>query len=264
VALKILLPELARQDAARERFVAEGKFLLELDHPAIVKGYRVAHYFPRRGPEEGKPRDGGDPVFLLSMELVRGKTLLEHLAEKRTFDEDAALAIVLRTAQALEYLRERNVVHRDVKPGNLMIGASNDVKLIDLGFAQTADGASSSESDELTLGTVQYLSPEQARGERDLDVRSDIYSLGVTLFHLTVGDLPFHGDAPSDVIRQHVLAGLSSPALKGRGISPHLHYFIEKMMAKEREIRYADPKALIADIERTMAGKKSAVFRPRR
>ena len=253
VALKVLHRNLATTDLTRERFLAEGKLLLDLDHPSIVKGYRVAHF---------TPRDGGSPVYLLSMELVKGKTLLELLAAKRTFSEEQALSIIVDVARALDYLRSRGIVHRDIKPGNLMIGASGEVKMIDLGFAQKqSDEKKASDS---TAGTVHYLSPEQARGEEDLDVRSDIYALGVTLFHLTIGDLPFTGDAPSEVVRKHVLQELSSPALKSRGVSPHLHYFIQKMMAKEREIRYSTPQDLIADIERTMAGKRTLEFRPRR
>jgi serine/threonine-protein kinase len=253
VALKVLHSGLSSSDLTRERFLAEGKLLMELAHPAIVKGYRVAHY---------TPRDGGAPVYLLSMELVKGKTLLEHLSAKRTFAEEPALAIIVDVAKALDYLRERGIVHRDIKPGNLMIGQGGEVKMIDLGFARTKDAAR--DPSDTTVGTVHYLSPEQARGEDDLDVRSDIYALGVTLFHLTIGDLPFTGDAPSEVVRKHVLQELSSPALKSRGVSPHLHYFIQKMMAKEREIRYSTPRDLIADIERTMAGKRAVEFRPRR
>jgi serine/threonine-protein kinase len=251
VALKVLHSSLSSNEAARERFIAEGKLLMELSHPAIVKGFRVAHF---------AARDGGEIVYLLSMELVKGKTLLEHLNAKKTFPEDQALSIIVDAAKALEYLRSKGIVHRDIKPGNLMIGEFGEVKLIDLGFAQTKN--TERKQSDSTVGTVHYLSPEQARGEENLDVRSDIYALGVTLFHLTVGDLPFHGDAPSEVVRKHVLEELSSPALKSRGISPHLHYFIQKMMAKEREIRYSDPQDLIRDIERTMGGKRSMEFKP--
>ncbi|MFN0205925.1 MAG: serine/threonine protein kinase [Planctomycetota bacterium] len=254
VALKILLSNLALDSNARERFLAEGKLLMDLQHPSIVKGYRVAHFIPR---------DGGDPVFLLSMEIVKGKTLLENLGEKRVFDEDSALRIIIDVAKGLEYLKTKGIVHRDIKPGNLMIGESGEVKMIDLGFAQEKTDASDKAASDTTVGTVHYLSPEQARGDA-LDVRSDIYALGVTLFHLTIGDLPFQGDAPSEVVRKHVLEELSSPALKGRRTSSQLHYFITKMMAKEREIRYSDPEQLIKDIERTTAGKKSLEYKPKK
>src|SRR5262245_47470184 len=166
VALKILMPELAADPTARDRFIAEGKLLVELDHPAIVKGYRVAHFVPR---------GGGDPVYLVSMEFVRGKTLLEHLGAQKTFDEDSSLGIIVDVAKALEYLRMRGIVHRDIKPGNVMIGPRHEVKLIDLGFAQRGGGGAP--ASDTTVGTIHYLSPEQARGESDLDVRSDIYSL---------------------------------------------------------------------------------------
>ncbi|MBI3818529.1 MAG: serine/threonine protein kinase [Planctomycetes bacterium] len=257
VALKILHPHLASDAAYRDRFVAEGKLLLDLNHPSIVKGYRAARF---------TPRGGGETVYLISMEYIQGKTLLEHLNDRKTFDEDAALQIILNVARALEYLRSRGIVHRDVKPGNLMIDQNHQVKLIDLGFAteqEGANGAGDASQSDTTVGTVHYLSPEQARGEHDVDIRSDIYSLGVTLFHLTVGDLPFHGEAPSDVIRKHVLETLSSPALKSRKISSQLQYFIEKMMAKEREIRFADPAELITYIERITEGRRSAQFRPK-
>lgn len=255
VALKVLHSNLAGDATARERFVAEGRLLMDLDHPSIVKGYKTAHF---------TPRSGGDPVYLISMELVRGRTLLEHLSNRMVFDEDTALSIIMDVAKALEYLRSRGIVHRDIKPGNLMIGANGEVKMIDMGFAmEQRDGSTKSASDS-TVGTVHYISPEQARGEDDLDVRSDIYALGVTLFHLTVGKLPFEGDAPSEIVRKHVVEQLESPEMKKRNFSPFLHYYISKMMAKERDIRYSSPSELIADIERTTRGRKTAEFKVRK
>src|SRR5262249_47004838 len=136
----------------------------------------------------------------------------------------------------------------------------NTVKLCDLGFASTA-GGSDGESDT-TVGTVAYISPEQARGRTDIDIRSDIYSLGVTLYHMVIGELPFQGSDDSEVLAKQILESLSSEELKGRGISDHLHYFIQKMMAKKREIRYADPAALISDISEHIRGKKTLTYNP--
>ena len=146
------------------------------------------------------------------------------------------MRIVLEVAEVLKYMAAENLVHRDVKPGNIMLTHNAQVKLIDLGFCAQQDlqrprGLARS-------GRSQYLSPEQAEGGASADLRSDIYSLGVTLFQLTVGRLPFEGPrATRRCCAKAVMESLSSPELKSRGLSPHLHYFIEKMMAKEADIR---------------------------
>ncbi len=232
MALKVLLPGLARDAAAVNRFLEEGKLLQRLDHPAIVKGHRVFKFVD---------------TYVLEMDFVPGKTLLEYQDDGGAFDEDGALSVVLQVARALESMREAGVVHRDLKPGNLMIDREGRVKLIDLGFAGA--GMEGRANADTTLGTPAYLAPEQAMGEDDLDARADIYSLGATLYHLVVGALPFEGETDEEVLRKQILAGLSGKALKGGDVSPRLHYIIEKMMAKDREVRYASPAELIADIE---------------
>lgn len=254
VAIKLLHENLCRDVIGRTRFLREAKLLLELEHESVVKGVRVAKFKPPEGPEDLE-------VYLFVMEFIDGATLLDLISAKKTFDEDAALFIVLQAAKGLEYLKSKGVVHRDIKPGNIMITPQNRVKLIDLGFASNAAAGEEMRKDT-TLGTVQYISPEQAQGLQSVDSRADIYSLGVTLYHLVVGELPFTGSDQSEILRKQIVESLSSPMLKGRNISPHMHYFIEKMMAKEREIRYQNPQELIADIERTIQGKKSLTFDP--
>jgi len=176
VALKVLLPSLARDPAAVRRFLEEAKLLQRLDHPAIVRGHRVFKFVG---------------TYVLEMDFVPGKTLLEYQEDGGSFDEDGALSVVLQVARALEAMREAGVVHRDLKPGNLMIDRHGTIKLIDLGFAGT--GMSGRASEDTTLGTPAYLAPEQAMGDSELDARADIYSLGATLYHLVVGALPFEG-----------------------------------------------------------------------
>lgn len=232
VALKILNPRLAQDAVAVRRFLAEAKVLQELEVKAVVRGHRVFRFLG---------------TYVLEMDWVPGRTLEEHLAEGRTFPEAEALRIVVEVARALEDLRAAGLVHRDLKPGNVMIDKDGRVTLIDLGFAGAgmegrADGSS-------TLGTPAYLAPEQARGEDDLDARADIYSLGATLYHLVLGKLPFEGADDQDMLRKQVLEGLNGAALKGLDVSPSLHYFIEKMMAKDRESRYATASELIEDVE---------------
>ena len=167
------------------------------------------------------------------------------------FPEPLALEIILQAARALEYLHQQGLVHRDVKPGNLLVTRANTVKLCDLGFAVAA-GKDASHS-----GTVQYLAPEQAIGESRLDTRADIYALGVTLFQLTMGKLPFDGSTDEEQLSKRVFDELRAKELKGIGVSQHLHYFIQKMMAREKDIRYQTPADLIADIEESLAGRSS-------
>ncbi len=239
LALKVLRPDAARNAATRKAFIAEARMLETLDHPGLVKGYGVA-------------RSG--TVYFNRLELVEGKTLLELLDEGRRFEEAVALRILLEAAEVLKYLGEEHVVHRDVKPGNIMLTANARVKLIDLGFAAGQDEVTN--PNDSAVGTVAYLSPEQARGGAAADIRSDIYSLGVTLFQLLFGRLPFEGD-DDEVLRKQVMERLSSPELKSLGVSPHTHYFIEKMMAKEVEVRYQDWDELIGDIRSQLEGRES-------
>jgi len=232
VALKILLPKLAQDAVAVRHFLAEAKLLQKVNVPAVVSGHRVFRFLG---------------TYILEMDWVAGQTLEDHLAEGKTYAETEALRIVVESARALEELRAVGLVHRDLKPGNIMIGKDGKVTLIDLGFAGSGmDGRADGES---TLGTPAYLAPEQARGEDDLDARADIYSLGATLYHLVIGKLPFEAGDDQEMLRKQVLDGLSGSALKGREVSPSLHYFIEKMMAKDRESRYATAAELIEDIE---------------
>ncbi|GJM22395.1 MAG: hypothetical protein DHS20C15_23100 [Planctomycetota bacterium] len=238
VAVKILHEAIAEDPAQVRAFLAEAKLLAELAHPNVVKGLKAGRLAGR---------------YLSFMELVEGRTLQEAISEGGAFDEDGALYVVLQVARALDYLRTHGVVHRDIKPGNIMVRPDNEVKVIDLGFALEGEGSGDAST---TTGTAAYLSPEQARGQSDLDVRSDIYALGATLYQLVLGELPFQGD-DEELVQAAVLQGLSAAATKGGRISQHMHYFIEKMMAKERELRYQSPHDLMADIEAQIEGKKS-------
>jgi eukaryotic-like serine/threonine-protein kinase len=247
LALKVLKPEAARNEATRKSFIAEARMLERLDHPSLVRCFGVA-------------RSGNQ--FFSRLELIEGATVLERLDRGQNdaaqrFREEEALRIVLAAAEALRYLGEQGVVHRDVKPGNLMLAKDGRVVLIDLGFA-TAEATRCAE--QQSVGTVAYLSPEQACGGAAADIRSDIYSLGISLFHILVGRLPFQGSDDQETLRKQVMESLSSPELKGRGISPHTHYFIEKMVAKDAKARYQSWAELIDDIRAQLAGRDDLDF----
>jgi len=135
------------------------------------------------------------------------------------------------------------------------------IKVLDLGFAQAMDG-SGERDEETTSGTVQYMSPEQARGSRDLDVRADIYSLGATLYHLVMGELPFSGGDSMEVMAKQVMEALNSGNMKNVGVSKHMNYFIERMMSKDKDLRYATPHELVEDINEQLDGFKSLDYKP--
>ena len=251
LALKVLKPAAAAHPPTRKAFVAEARMLERLRHPGLVRGFGVA-------------RSGR--TYFARMEYVDGRTLLELLDGGRAFTEPEALGLVVEVARVLEYLEGEQIVHRDIKPGNIMLTGENVVKLIDLGFAaETAESAepaagAEGQADDTTVGTVAYLSPEQARGGNLADCRSDIYSLGVSLFHIAIGRLPFESSDNRELMRMQVMEHLSSPELKGRGFSPHLHYFIEKMMAKEAGHRYQSWAQLIEDVQAQLVGRQSLDF----
>lgn len=245
LALKVLKPEAARHAPTRQAFIGEAKLLEKLSHKGLVAGYGVARY---------------GQVYFSRMEFIEGHTLLELLEEGNAFDETAALRVVLGVAEVLAWLAEQGVIHRDIKPGNIMLSSDGSLKLIDLGFA----GAPQEDAGEgeTTVGTLQYLSPEQARGGA-ADMRSDIYSLGVTLFHLVLGRLPFESSDDEEVLRMQVMQSLSSPELKSKKVSHQLQYFIEKMMAKDLEARYQSWTELDQDVRAVIEGQQALDFEGR-
>jgi serine/threonine protein kinase len=273
VALKILLPHQAKNTLSRDRFVREAQLLTLYDHPNLVKGYQAGQH---------------NGLFYVAMELVDGLSVQEILDKLQvrvnatrpmqktaeaaegedpsaegtaSFPEDLALEVTLQAARALAYLLSQGIVHRDVKPGNIMITRDGAIKLLDLGFAQPiVSGVDAAGEADVTCGTPEYMSPEQARGQRDVDIRSDIYALGASLYHMVLGEVPFKGTDSVDVMAKQVLAELYSPRVKQR-LSRHMHYFLEKMMAKEKDIRYQSPKEMVADIEAQIDGFRSLQFK---
>lgn len=232
VALKILDPKLLFDADFIERFVSEARAAARLNHPNIVQAYDVGscqdlHYF--------------------AMEFVDGITAKKLVEDAGSLDEDTAIDIVLQVARALEHAAQHKLVHRDVKPGNVMLTRDGVIKLCDLGLAKTLD-AETSRDEAVVLGSPYYISPEQIEGRPDLDIRADIYSLGAMFFHLLTGRPPFAGRTPEEVCLRHLSDPVPDPTFHAPALSRRVPPLITRMMAKDRRERPAS----CAEVIRTL------------
>ena len=222
VAVKILAPFLANDDEYKKRFFIEAKNLQKLNHPNIVGAFDAG--------------EAGDHKFFI-MEFVDGVSLEDAIEKRGMLPQETALEIIRQVAQALDYAWTHKIIHRDVKPQNIMLTHDRTVKLCDLGLSKDVTSDVS-----LTLtGSVNcsppYASPEQAQGLHDLDVRTDVYSLGVTLFQMVCGELPFKGKAPGQFLIAHVTEKPPDPKKVNPKISTGLSKLILQMLEKKPQDR---------------------------
>ncbi len=198
------------------------------------------------------------------MEYVAGRTLRDILREGRKILPERALEITSGVLSALDYSHRAGIIHRDIKPGNVMLTPSGDVKVMDFGIARAmSDAANSMTQTAAVVGTAQYLSPEQARGET-VDSRSDVYSAGCLLYELLTGRPPFVGDSPVAVAYQHVREQAAPPSDHDTDLPPAIDAIVMKALAKRLEDRYQSAGAMRNDIERYLAGRPVRGRRPRR
>lgn len=240
VALKVLGSQYAKDEKFIQRFLREARASAKLHHQNIVIGLDV-------GESEG--------YYYYAMEFVDGSTLSKILKEKGPFSERDVLDIGAQVGHALEHAHENKFVHRDVKPENIMFTEDKRAKLCDLGLAKQTSADVSLTLAGQTLGTPHYLSPEQARGARDVDIRSDIYALGCTMYHIAAGRVPFEGKSPMAIISQHVSKPVEPPSNVKPGLSKNFDRLILKMMEKDAAKRYQTPKELVEDIENLIEGR---------
>lgn len=244
VAVKVLYPQYAEDMAYIQRFVREAKLALGLDDPHIV---RVLNY--------GSDRD----VHYLVMEYIEGKDLKEMLNIRGRLPYQEALSIVSQVVQALRRANERGIVHRDIKPQNLMITTDGVVKVLDFGIARIRALPSLTQSG--FVGSPYYIAPEQAMGE-NVDIRSDIYSLGVVAYEMLTNSLPFDATSPWSIISQHIASAPPTAPLEEAGLPTAVIQLVLKALSKRPEDRFQSPEELLEVIRSAMADEEMPEVRP--
>lgn len=245
VAIKMLRSDLARDATFQERFRREAQNSAALNHPAIVAVYDTG--------EETSAT--GERLPFIVMEFVNGRTLKEVLAQEQRLQPRRALEIIADICAALEFSHRHGIIHRDIKPGNVMITQNGQVKVMDFGIARAlASGATTMTQTSAVIGTAQYLSPEQARGE-SVDARSDVYAAGCVLFELLIGHPPFVGDSPVSVAYQHVREDPRAPSSIIRELPPDIDAIVLKALAKNPLNRYQSAQEMRADALRAVSGR---------
>jgi len=244
VAVKVLRADLARDPSFYLRFRREAQNAAALNHPSIVAVY-----------DTGEAATPAGPLPYIVMEYVEGVTLRDIVHTDGPLPPRRAIEIIADACQALNFSHQNGIIHRDVKPANIMISSTNAVKVMDFGIARAiADSGNSVTQTAAVIGTAQYLSPEQARGD-PVDARSDVYSLGCVLYEMLTGEPPFTGDSPVSVAYQHVREDPIPPSQRHPGISADLDAVVLKALAKNPENRYQTAAEMRADLVRVHNGE---------
>lgn len=241
VALKILPERYCRQEELVRRFEREAKIALQLSHPNLVQAYEYGEI---------------DGRWFYAMEYVRGRTVAEILKTEGALEEKRAVGIALSIAEALEEISRRGLVHRDIKPANIILTEEGGVKLADLGLARPVGG----DAYRLTaagkiMGTPHYMAPEQIMGGRDLDIRTDIYSLGATLYHMVTGERPFAARSSFEAMQRQLFDPDLSPRTVRPDLSEGVSRVITRMMARSPLDRYLSVQDLVIDFRRVLNGE---------
>jgi serine/threonine-protein kinase len=245
VAVKVLRADLARDPQFQERFRREAQNAAALNHPAIVAVY-----------DTGETKTEYGPLPYIVMEYVDGRTLRDIVKTQGPLSGKRAMEVMADVCAALDFSHRHGIIHRDVKPANIMITKTGAVKVMDFGIARAIhDGQAAVTQTAAVIGTAQYLSPEQARGEA-VDARSDVYAAGCVLFELMTGQPPFTGDSPVAVAYQHVREEPPSPSSVNPQVTPALDSIVLKAMAKGPANRYQSAAEMRADLVRVLSGQR--------
>jgi len=242
VALKILPKRFTRENSFVVRFLKEVHYQAKLDHPNIVTAY-----------DAGEDNE----VYFMAMAYVAGETLEEWLNREGTLPEKDALQVIRQVASALEYASgEKGIIHRDIKPANIMLTPSLHAKVLDMGLSKNTFEKNSSTLADTLMGTPNYMSPEQIDHPQDLDTRSDMFSLGMTFYHMLTGIVPFEESGYLKTLQRHAKEKLEDPRELVPGISKGCVHLLANMLARDPEDRYADWEGLSEDLKRVIAHKE--------
>lgn len=239
-ALKILLPQVSRDVQIVQRFIQEGRAASLLNHPGVVKCYEVKRW---------------NTTFYMAMEYVQGESLDKVIEREGALTEKESLRIIRSVVEVLDVAWDHKIVHRDIKPENILISHQGEVKLADFGLAKlkSSKGMSLTQTG-FFIGTPWFISPEQARGEKEIDTRSDIYSLGITLFQMVTGFLPFDSDSALIVCQKHLNEPLPSPQQFNPQVTPQMTKLLKKMTAKKQSRRPQNPAEMLELIDMVSQG----------
>ena len=243
VAVKIKRDEMAADEDFRRRFCAESQAVAMLSHPNIVAVYDVSH---------------SDQIEFIVMELIDGITLKQYMQQRGVLTEAEMEHFITQILKALEHAHSRNIIHRDIKPQNVMILRDGTVKVTDFGIARMANHQQTSATSQNAFGSVHYIAPEQAKGSAT-DGRADLYSVGIIMYEMMTGELPFTGDTPVAVAIQHLSAEPPSPSAKNPHVTPGMEAIILKAMATQPDDRYSSATEMLADLENYKSNPLSPV-----
>ena len=244
VAVKVLRADLARDPQFQLRFRREAQNAAALNHPAIVAVY-----------DTGEVQSEFGPLPYIVMEYVDGHTLREIVKTQGPMSQQRVIEVMADVCAALDFSHKHNIIHRDVKPANIMINRAGAVKVMDFGIARALGEGQNVTQTAAVIGTAQYLSPEQARGEA-VDARSDVYAAGCVLFELLTGEPPFTGDTPVAVAYQHVREDPRSPSEVNPQVTPALDAIVLKALSKNPANRYQSAAEMRADLVRVRSGQQ--------
>ncbi len=242
VAIKIMHPAFKANPQFFERFQREARVVARLEHPHIIPVYDFSEHH-------------GEPYLV--MRFVTGDTLKARM-DHGPLPPAEILHLIRPVCQALAYAHQQGVLHRDIKPSNIMLAADGGVFLTDFGLARMVQAGESTLSQDMMVGTPQYISPEQAQGLSDLDGRTDIYSLGVVLFEMLTGRVPFSADTPFATIHDHIYTPLPLPRRINPAIDPAVERLLLKALAKEPNDRFASAEELLTSLENTLGAQIAA------
>jgi len=236
VALKVLDPNLVQNETLAKRFKVEARAAMRLNHPNIVRVIATGTC---------------DSLLFIAMEFITGPSLHDLIAKQRQLAVERSLEIMQQVTRGLSHAAAQGIVHRDIKPANILITDDGTAKLTDFGLARVVDETLQTEltHEGMTVGTVEYIAPEQARDSRAADVRSDIYSLGCTWYHMLVGRPPFSEGDLRDKMSAHVNAPPPDPRVKNPRVPVGVVGILDQMLAKKPADRHQTPARLLQDLE---------------